>query len=340
MEIIVIVFLLVMMAPLALSIPPAVKAGSIERFLAAMFLSSAGILLPISIFFMSILLVPGWKGGCRLGWLDCFHVGKLALTPLVLWACAAFYVSQILKPGKKHHPWIDLGLCLGAITSTFCLALGAVIHGIQDKISLWLLVPLYVSIWYTVLYARSTKSAGHGIRVFVKSLFGTVPLWVASFFWSWVHYQSLRDSSPDCFVVTAALHGHEKIVGPLEETERLGVPRAANKQLRTFWAFERIWAARYPRFHRVFRCCYNRFGPLVASRIKSKLMADMVYLLLKPCEAVAAIIVCVEVVMERRKQVELSREMTTLRRENRDLRRMLRSVDRGCRSPVTRAREQ
>ena len=77
---------------------------------------------------MSMFLVPEWKGDSHRGWLDCFILGKLALTPLVLWASAAFYVVQIYKPEPKPRAWVDLGLFVGAVTSTMCFVLGLVIY--------------------------------------------------------------------------------------------------------------------------------------------------------------------------------------------------------------------
>jgi hypothetical protein len=69
--------------------------------------------------------------------------------------------------------------------------------------------------------------------------------------------------------------------------EQHGLPRVANSQLRTFWKFERLWACHSPGTHRLFRRFYNRLGPQIAARVKSRFVADVVYLALKPFEAVA-----------------------------------------------------
>ncbi|MBT5611257.1 MAG: hypothetical protein HN742_02050 [Lentisphaerae bacterium] len=244
--------------------------------------------------------MPEWKGGCHHGWLDCFHVGKLALTPLVLWACGAFYIVQILKPEPKPRVWVDLGVLVGAVTSTACFILGLVIHAFQDGMAWWLLVPFYVAVWYSVLCVRAIRASGLGPVAYLITLAGSLPLWAISMFWSKNHYLSLPDNPPDCFVVTAALRGHEPIVGPFSDVERRGVPRIANSQLATFWKFERLWSLHCPRTHRLFRGTYNRVGPQIAARITSRITADLVYLLLKPAEAFAATIVWFDELKERR----------------------------------------
>ena len=112
-----------------LAIPPAWKHKSWRRFFLAILLSFFGILLPLPVFWWSKYLVPEWKGGCTLGWVDCFHMGKIALTPFVIWATAALYAVEILGVRNRTRPWIVLGFLNGAIVSSMCALFG---------ISLWL----------------------------------------------------------------------------------------------------------------------------------------------------------------------------------------------------------
>ena len=77
---------IVVLILVGLSLPPAIRDRSLKKFFIAFVLSAIGILIPFFFFIMSVFLLPDWKGGCRFGWLDCFQSGKLALTPLVLWA--------------------------------------------------------------------------------------------------------------------------------------------------------------------------------------------------------------------------------------------------------------
>lgn len=216
---------------IGLSLPPALRTKSWKRFLLAAFLVLVGILFPLFIFVMSLFLAPEWKGGCHHGWLDCFHVGKLALTPLVLWASAAFYTAQVLKSGRTPRAWVDLGIFIGAVTSTACFILGLVIHGFQGGMAWWLLVPLYVSTWYAILCIRVIRDSRWNPVANLITLAGSFPLWGLSMFWSKSHYLSLPDNPPGCFVVTAALRGHEWLVGPLSNLENCGMSRVANSQL-------------------------------------------------------------------------------------------------------------
>jgi hypothetical protein len=275
-----------------LALWPAWRARSWKRFLIAAFLSAVGVLLPFLVFLLSSALVPDWKGGCRLGWLDCFHEGKIILTPLVLWACVAFYVVQILKPPDRYQRCIVLGLFTGAIVSSVCFVFGVVLHASdQAGVRWWLLVPFYTAVWYWVLCGRAIRASTVGVGAYVLTLFGSVPFWLLSVIRSRQCYLSLPGEPPDCFVVTATLRGHEWIVGPLERVDRGGVPRQANRQLLTFWTLEALWQDRCPMTHRVFRGVYNGPGPVVSRRIRTRVRADVVYLALKPCEWVARLIV-------------------------------------------------
>jgi len=67
--------------------------------------------------------------------------------------------------------------------------------------------------------------------------------------------------------------------------------RVVNRQLLIFWQFEALWQKSSPRTHHGFRWIYNRIGPMVAQRVRSKFIADTVYLLLKPFEMIAASVV-------------------------------------------------
>jgi hypothetical protein len=277
---------------LGLFLYPPLKKRSLKEGFLSVFLTSTGILIPCLVFLLSVFLTPEWKGGCRHGWWDCFFFGKLALTPLVVWACASFYVAQVLRPSSGNRTWVVLGLFAGSVTSTICLLIGLILIGIRSGVAWWLLVPLYVCAWYSILFIRSKRSSHVKFKHYAATVFSMVPYWIGTAFWSKTNYLSLQETMPDCFVVTAALHGHEGLVGPLTVIERYGVPRVANKQLRVFWQFEELWMTHSPLTHQVFRRFYNRLGPLIASRVESNVQADAVYLLLKPLETIAAKVVC------------------------------------------------
>jgi len=268
----------------ALALPAAVKARSWVRFFIALILSFAGVVLPLFVFGFSSFMEPEWKGACVHGWLDCFITGKLALTPLVLLATAALYALEILRVVNRIALWIVVGIFLGAIVSSICFVFGMVCIGFEgDAFKWWLLVPLYVAVWYSARAVELMKAARFDFQASVISLAFSLPFWLASWLWSRSLYASLPNQAPEnCFIVTAAGHGHAAFVGRHIEIERNGRRLLINQQLVTFWQFEKLWQKFAPRSHRIFRCGYNRIGPMIASFIKSPWLADFTYLAIKP----------------------------------------------------------
>ena len=257
-----------------------------RRFFIALILSFVGIVLPLFVFFGSLFLGPEWKGACVHGWLDCFITGKLALTPVVLLATAALYALEILRVKNRTAWWIVIGIFLGAIVSSICFIIGLVCAEVNG-FEFGLLVPFYVAIWYSARAVELIKKARLNIWIYLISLACSLPFWL----WSWLlsrsEYASLPDKAPDCFIVTAAGRGHATFVGTHIEIERNGHKRLVNQQLITFWQFEDLWRNFAPRSHRIFRCGYNRVGPIIAAQIKSPWLADFTYIVIKPLELVA-----------------------------------------------------
>jgi hypothetical protein len=276
---------------MALALPPAVIGKSGKRFFLGLFPSFFAILLPLTFFFLSSLLTPDSKHVCKHGWIDCFAIGKLALTPLVLWASAALYAIEICQVADRTRPWIVRGIFLGATISPVCLVFGFVTYGIEDRLWVPLLVPFYTSIWYISRSLQAIKSEKPKSTTLVTVLIGSLPFWAVSIFWSCVNYRLLPEQSPDCFVVTAASRGHRKFVGPFIEVPHRGQMRTANRQLATLWQFEEIWRSWDSRSHAVFRRGYNIVGPVIAKRIASPLLAGAVYVVLKPVEFLARLLI-------------------------------------------------
>jgi len=247
--------------------------------------------LPLFVFWASAFMVPEWKGACPHGWLDCFHLGKLALTPIVLWASAAWYAVEVYRVAQPTRRWIVLGFTLGASVSLLCLAFGFVSAGGTGggEARWWLAVPFYVSVWYAARAIQLMATAGLKPAVYLWAVCSSLPFWIASYFWSRDCYQALPDHPPSCFVVTAAARGHRGLVGPFFNAPRRGNGQPANRQLLTFWRLESVWRVRAPRSHRAFRRLYNRLGPALARRITSPWTADLVYILIKPAELAAGL---------------------------------------------------
>ena len=102
-----ILFMLGIAAALPLALVPAVKKKSLKYFFVALFYSFFGIQLPLVFFFLSAALSPDSKAASHHGWIDCFYLGKLALTPFVLWASAALSPWRFMKWPTER----DVGSC-------------------------------------------------------------------------------------------------------------------------------------------------------------------------------------------------------------------------------------
>ncbi len=271
---------------LALGAPVGIAKNSWLRLIGAMVFSFFVVVLPLFVFFFSSFMLPEWKGACRFEWLDCFIVGKLALTPLVLLATASLYRLEVLGDRNLTDRWPIVGIYVGTIVSAVCLAFGLACLRWQG----WMLVPLYVAMWYAIRSLQLMIKSPVGFWPYFLSTLGTLPFWLVSWEWSKSVYESLPNEAPKgCFVVTAASHGHQNIVGPFSEIEHGGRIVRANRQLITLWRFENRWRETSPRSHQIFRRGYNRFGPLVAAQIRSPWQADAAFLALKPAEWLADI---------------------------------------------------
>jgi hypothetical protein len=275
-----------------LALPPALIQKSRKRFALGFVLSLFVVILPLVFFFLSAFLTPEAKSLCHYGALDCFHTGKLALAPFVLWATAALYAVEIAKVPNPSRPWIINGLILGAIISSACAIFGIIVHGL-DSPGLWvcLLVPLYTSVWYVAWATRICRTQPVDSTKTTIAVTTSLPFWALSALWTYKTYLSLPEQPNSCFVVTAASRGHRKIVGPFLNVTHRGSPRIVNQQLAMFWAFEALWQNNAPRTHATFRRIYNIVGPILARRITTPWIADALYLALKPAEIFARLIV-------------------------------------------------
>ena len=294
----------------ALAAPSAILEKSWKRFGQGLVLSFLGVVLPLGVFLLSAFLVPEWKGGCKLGWVDCFHQGKLALLPLVLWATVACYAVEVLRVKNRSSAWIVLALWVGTSVAGICSVFGVVwlrASGQVGGIWLWLVVPFYVAVWQGVRAVQLSRAGDVRPPACGLGFLASLPLWLTSVFWSRRIYETLPDQPPSCFVVTAAAQGHASLVGPFTQVERHGRVLRANQQLLTLWQFEALWRAHAPGSHAAFRRVYNVIGPVVARRIAFPWLADLVFFCLKPVELFAAVILSAVREMGAAKQSNMNR---------------------------------
>jgi putative membrane protein len=129
-----------------------------------------------------------------------------------------------------------------------------------------------------------------GIIIAILLLFGQAPdsvikAWTETADWR----LSLKEAPQNIYydehyLCTVAAGGHKKIVKPIRRGIRHGHEVIVNRQLCIANAFEQILEEKTPRFHKLVRGVYDRYGFPVARLIKSKWIADIIYIMMKPLE--------------------------------------------------------
>lgn len=129
-----------------------------------------------------------------------------------------------------------------------------------------------------------------GILTAVLVLFGQAPdsvirAWTETSDWNLSRRTAPQNVSVDeHYLCTVAAGGHRRIVKPLRLGIRHGHEVIVNRQLCVANAFEQVLEERTPRFHRIVRHFYDRYGYPVARHIRSPYTADIIYCLMKPLE--------------------------------------------------------
>lgn len=123
---------------------------------------------------------------------------------------------------------------------------------------------------------------------------GWTGLYSASWYLTWLEatrfYASLPVEPPgDCYVASAAAHGHHKWVRHHIRFATNGTPFAMNKQLQVLKAAELGLRSFSPDLHGFIRKRYNKIGPYLVHHwvLRSKWHADFAYAMLKPFEWIA-----------------------------------------------------
>lgn len=129
-----------------------------------------------------------------------------------------------------------------------------------------------------------------GIIIMILTLFGQKPdsiikAWTETSQWNLSQKVSPQNLVYDThYLCTVAAGGHRKVVRPIRMGVRHGHRVIVNRQLCVANAFEQILMERMPRFHRLVRRVYDRYGYPLARHIRTKAAADAVYILMKPLE--------------------------------------------------------
>lgn len=136
-----------------------------------------------------------------------------------------------------------------------------------------------------------------GIIIGILSLFGQAPDAVIKAFTETADYTFSTRIPPqniyydEHYLCTVAAGGHRRIVKPIRMGKRHGHDVVVNRQLMIANAFEQILEERTPKIHRIIRDFYDKYGFPVARLIKSKIVADVIWLVMKPLEWLFLIII-------------------------------------------------
>jgi hypothetical protein len=125
---------------------------------------------------------------------------------------------------------------------------------------------------------------------FVRSL--GIATWFVSYVAAWRFdilkmyelYAALPKEPPDCYIATAAAHGHPRFVQAWTAQRADGKTMQVNRQLQRLKCAELALMTVHPRLHGLLRHIYDVVGKYLASKIHNPFLADTAYLLLKPWE--------------------------------------------------------
>jgi hypothetical protein len=149
------------------------------------------------------------------------------------------------------------------------------------------LISLRAAVWLFKNYeTRFTPPRGFGLTVWLA---GYAAAWRFDILKMYELYAALP-TEPPCYIATAAAHGHPYVVGSWTVQRVDGKSMQVNRQLQRLKCAELALMAVQPRLHRLLRQIYDVIGKRLARSIQNPLLADTAYLLLKPWEWFAGLV--------------------------------------------------
>jgi hypothetical protein len=288
-------FLLALFITSMVALPGAINEQG-PRFYFRWLLCTVTVALPIAFtcfyFLLSCASGPEWKGAAE-HWSECLTTSKIVFAPFILSAAIALYMYSVLRL-KKHYTYMLVSMQFGVLITVIFIFHALFFGGTRALGAL--LVPAAACVWYGIAAHKLSREQGQRNIELTRIILYTLPVWEIGIFWSRHIYYNLPDYAPGCYIVTAASYGHKSIVKPLYQTQHKDKLISVNQQLLTLWRFEQVWKSSFPLSHKCFRAAYNRTGPLIARQIRFKFMADIIYLMIKPVEWLAFLIVKSQIV--------------------------------------------
>ncbi|MCP4411257.1 MAG: hypothetical protein GY808_01600 [Gammaproteobacteria bacterium] len=214
---------------------------------------AVGILLPFGIKWIHSRSIE--KFGLKITW--------FIIIGLVLCFLLIYFISDLFQPGSILFPALMI-----FITGPFwCLI-------IATLVSIRLLRTYELSRQYHIKHSL-------GILVWLVSFIGA---WRIAVLKTLEVYASLPTSSPDCYIATAAAKGHPRFVKskPVATGDNRTVQ--INIQVKNFKCAELALMTVFPGGHKICRRLYDCVGTRLAHIVTHPILADMVYVSLKPIE--------------------------------------------------------
>ncbi|MBT3200058.1 MAG: hypothetical protein HN350_09090 [Phycisphaerales bacterium] len=237
---------------------------------------------------------PGWKGGTgNYGWFFVIDSDQAGLVTLIIWiiASVSLLAGLLFNTNWLYKSWINfvMVLTLAAICHWHtCTTL--IMETLPPVLAFFPFAP-GVNLLLLAVYIYTRKELTGRLRSTVAFILTWLSTLAAAIYVKVIlaHevYNALPDTPPDCFIVTAAAQGNRRFVG---STLNPQTGRVENVQLARMRAFEQYLIHKHPGAHRLLRKVYNRVGPVVARRIQRPILADLMYVMLKPIELLAMVI--------------------------------------------------
>ncbi len=201
-------------------------------------------------------------------------------------------------------PWIKDKWNLKFLGVLFGSAIGAW-YLIAAVISETILLPLFFvavlfavvsPFWFLLLSLRAAIWLFKNFEAKITVLRGfSLTAWFAIYITAWRFdilkmyelYAALPTEPPNCYIATAATHGHPYFVQSRLIILGNGKQMWINLQLQNLKVTELALQAVFPRFHKILRKVYDVLGKALARRIQHPLLADAAYLVLKPFESIS-----------------------------------------------------
>jgi hypothetical protein len=226
-----------------------------------------------------------------------YALGSFAYVILLTWifpfVCSFLYRRAVARWTAPRVNKVLLILGLGVILISALVTRAGVpffiLVGLTMAAPFWcFLLAVRASIWLIkTCETRITSPRGLGLAAWASAY---LVAWRYDLLKMYELYAALPpEPPPDCYIATAAARGHPEFVHSWI-IRRNGKPIYVNVQLQRLKCAELAMMAVNPRLHKLLRKMYDVNGKFLALRIQNPLMADVAYLLLKPWEWLARLI--------------------------------------------------